>query len=56
MVLSIDNNSRTQTHDAEQLWVLDSVPGIVNPEETSGEVEKVLETLQGISKTIPSRK
>ncbi|KAL7586927.1 uncharacterized protein LOC111902008 [Lactuca sativa] len=40
----------------KQLWVLDSVPGIVNPEETSGEVEKVLETLQGISKTIPSRK
>ncbi|XP_071719978.1 uncharacterized protein [Rutidosis leptorrhynchoides] len=40
----------------KQLWVLDSVPGIVNPEETSGEVEKVLETLQSLPKTIPSRK
>ncbi|XP_024967263.1 protein ABHD11-like [Cynara cardunculus var. scolymus] len=40
----------------KQLWVLDSVPGIVNPEETSGEVEKVLETLQTIPKSIPSRK
>nr|XP_043621400.1 protein ABHD11 [Erigeron canadensis] len=40
----------------KQLWVLDSVPGIVNPEETSGEVEKVLETLQSLPKEIPSRK
>ncbi|KAJ0954700.1 putative alpha/Beta hydrolase [Helianthus annuus] len=37
------------------LWVLDSVPGIVDPEESSGEVEKVLETLQTLPKTIPSR-
>ncbi|PWA90250.1 alpha/beta-Hydrolases superfamily protein [Artemisia annua] len=40
----------------KQLWVLDSVPGIVDPEETSGEVEKVLETLQKLPKLIPSRK
>ncbi|KAJ0787996.1 putative alpha/beta hydrolase-1 [Helianthus annuus] len=39
----------------KQLWVLDSVPGIVDPEESSGEVEKVLETLQTLPKTIPSR-
>ncbi|KAI7747413.1 hypothetical protein M8C21_002334 [Ambrosia artemisiifolia] len=39
----------------EQLWVLDSVPGIVDPEESNGDVEKVLETLQTLPKTIPSR-
>ncbi|KAI3514256.1 hypothetical protein L1887_12576 [Cichorium endivia] len=38
----------------KQLWVLDSVPGAVNPAER--EVEKVLENLQGIPKTFPSRK
>ncbi|KAL8191685.1 hypothetical protein R6Q57_028416 [Mikania cordata] len=40
----------------KQLWVLDSVPGIVDPEASSGEVEKVLETLQTLPKTIASRK
>ncbi|XP_076916786.1 uncharacterized protein LOC143576622 [Bidens hawaiensis] len=39
----------------KQLWVLDSVPGIVDPEESSGEVEKVLETLQTLPTTIESR-
>lgn len=32
------------------------MPGIVGPEESSGEVEKVLETLQSLPKAIPSRK
>lgn len=42
--------------DAEQLWVLDSVPGEVNTENSDGEVEKVLQTLQGLPSTVPSRK
>ena len=42
--------------DAEQLWVLDSVPGVVSPEDGSGEVEQVLETLQTLPSPIPSRK
>uniref|UniRef100_A0A9I9CCA5 Serine aminopeptidase S33 domain-containing protein n=1 Tax=Cucumis melo TaxID=3656 RepID=A0A9I9CCA5_CUCME len=41
---------------AEQLWVLDSVPGNVNPENSDGEVEKVLKTLQGLPSLVPSRK
>ncbi|KAI8527250.1 hypothetical protein RHMOL_Rhmol12G0061200 [Rhododendron molle] len=42
---------------AGQLWVLDSVPGKVNPERNSdGEVEKVLQTLQTLPKSIPSRR
>ncbi|XP_041025000.1 protein ABHD11 [Juglans microcarpa x Juglans regia] len=40
----------------KQLWVLDSVPGEVNPENSDGEVEKVLLTLQGLPSSIPSRK
>ncbi|WOL02511.1 protein ABHD11 [Canna indica] len=40
----------------KQLWVLDSVPGEVNPDETSGEVEKVLHTLQSLPSPLPSRK
>ncbi|KAF8397920.1 hypothetical protein HHK36_016846 [Tetracentron sinense] len=40
---------------SEQLWVLDSVPGEVNPE-VDGEVEKVLRTLQSLPSSIPSRK
>ncbi|MCL7031442.1 hypothetical protein MKW94_012873 [Papaver nudicaule] len=40
----------------KQLWVLDSVPGEVNPEESDGEVEKVLQTLQSLPSEIPSRK
>ncbi|CAK9323025.1 unnamed protein product [Citrullus colocynthis] len=40
----------------KQLWVLDSVPGNVNPENSDGEVEKVLKTLQGLPSLIPSRK
>lgn len=42
--------------DAEQLLVLDSVPGKVNPENSDGEVEKVLETLQNLPSLVPSRK
>ncbi|PSS15908.1 hypothetical protein CEY00_Acc13401 [Actinidia chinensis var. chinensis] len=39
----------------KQLWVLDSVPGIVKAE-SGGEVEKVLLTLQNLTTPIPSRK
>ncbi|KAK9723507.1 hypothetical protein RND81_05G002700 [Saponaria officinalis] len=39
-----------------QLWVLDSVPGVVSPEDSSGEVEQVLETLRSLPSEIPSRK
>ncbi|CAE6076003.1 unnamed protein product [Arabidopsis arenosa] len=42
--------------DAEQLWVLDSVPGEVKAEKSDGEVEKVLKTLQSLPSPIPSRK
>ena len=45
-----------KTPDAEQLWVLDSVPGKVDPEESDGEVEQVLQTLQCLPSSIPSRK
>ncbi|KAL5721202.1 hypothetical protein ACHQM5_013791 [Ranunculus cassubicifolius] len=38
----------------EQLWVLDSVVGEVDPENTNGEVEKVLLTLKSLP-PIPSR-
>lgn len=41
--------------DAEQLWVLDSVPGEVEHENADGEVEKVLKTLQSLPSSIPSR-
>lgn len=40
----------------KQLWILDSVPGEVNPENSDGEVEKVLQTLQSLPSSIPSRK
>ncbi|KAM7264077.1 hypothetical protein ACFE04_001760 [Oxalis oulophora] len=40
----------------KQLWVLDSIPGEVKPENTDGEVEKVLKTLKSLPSTIPSRK
>ncbi|XP_027176938.1 protein ABHD11 [Coffea eugenioides] len=40
----------------KQLWVLDSVPGKVDPEESDGEVEQVLQTLQCLPSSIPSRK
>ncbi|KAJ9695062.1 hypothetical protein PVL29_010521 [Vitis rotundifolia] len=40
----------------KQLLVLDSVPGKVNPENSDGEVEKVLETLQNLPSSVPSRK
>lgn len=42
--------------DAEQVWVLDSVPGEVKAEHSDGEVEKVLKTLQSLPSPIPSRK
>ncbi|CAN1772203.1 40S ribosomal protein S14-2, partial [Linum perenne] len=41
--------------DAEQLWVLDSVPGEVSTENSDGEVENVLKTLQSLPSSIPSR-
>ncbi|EOA24359.1 hypothetical protein CARUB_v10017598mg [Capsella rubella] len=40
----------------KQLWVLDSVPGEVKAEQSDGEVEKVLKTLQSLPSPIPSRK
>lgn len=40
----------------KQLWVLDSVPGKVSSENSDGEVEKVLQTLQHLPASIPSRK
>ncbi|KAL6145536.1 hypothetical protein ACLB2K_056222 [Fragaria x ananassa] len=40
----------------KQLWVLDSVPGEVNPIHSDGDVERVLKTLQGLPSTVPSRK
>jgi pimeloyl-ACP methyl ester carboxylesterase len=40
----------------KQLWVLDSVPGEVKAEQSDGEVEKVLQTLQSLPSPIPSRK
>nr|GME08454.1 protein ABHD11 [Ipomoea batatas] len=50
----IDINSTSL--DAEQLWILDSVPGKVGQENSDGEVEKVLQTLQSLPSSIPSRK
>ncbi|CAK9174902.1 unnamed protein product [Ilex paraguariensis] len=40
----------------KQLWILDSVPGKVDRENSDGEVEKVLETLKGLPPAVPSRK
>ncbi|BAT85884.1 hypothetical protein LR48_Vigan03g245100 [Vigna angularis] len=40
----------------KQLWVLDSVPGKVNPENRNDEVRDVLATLQSLPKQFPSRK
>ncbi|KAF5954059.1 hypothetical protein HYC85_006915 [Camellia sinensis] len=40
----------------KQLWVLDSGPGKVNTENSDGEVEKVLQTLQSLPTSVPSRK
>ena len=41
--------------DAEQLWVLDSDPGEVK-NNGGDEVEKVLQTLQSLPSSLPSRK
>ncbi|GKV38900.1 hypothetical protein SLEP1_g46755 [Rubroshorea leprosula] len=40
----------------KQLWVLDSVPGEVKTENSDGEVEKVLQTLQSLPSSLPSRR
>lgn len=40
----------------KQIWVLDSVPGEVNQDDSDGEVEKVLHTLRSLPAPIPSRK
>ncbi|GMH28718.1 hypothetical protein Nepgr_030561 [Nepenthes gracilis] len=40
----------------KQLWILDSVAGAVTQENADGEVEKVLQTLQSLPSSIPSRK
>ena len=39
-----------------QLWVLDAVPGEVNPENSHEETRDVLHTLQSLPTQIPSRK
>ena len=44
------------TFDAEQLWVLDSVPGKVKTDNSDGEVERVLQTLASLPSSLPSRK
>ncbi|KAL5545800.1 hypothetical protein UlMin_005487 [Ulmus minor] len=41
---------------SEQLWVLDSVPGEVRHDNSDGEVEKVLQTLQNLPRVVQSRK
>uniref|UniRef100_A0A1D1Y8K3 Abhydrolase domain-containing protein 11 n=1 Tax=Anthurium amnicola TaxID=1678845 RepID=A0A1D1Y8K3_9ARAE len=41
---------------AKQLWVLDSVPGKVNTQNSDGEVEKVLQTLHSLPSLLPSRR
>jgi hypothetical protein len=38
-----------------QVWVLDSVPGAVSPEDAKGDVEKVLDELHSLPEVIPSR-
>ncbi|WCJ34280.1 alpha/beta-Hydrolases superfamily protein [Euphorbia peplus] len=40
----------------KQLWILDSVPGEVTPENSDGQVEKVLKTLQSLPSSFPSRR
>ncbi|XP_065857746.1 uncharacterized protein [Euphorbia lathyris] len=40
----------------KQLWILDSLPGEVSPENSDGEVEKVLKTLQSLPSSFPSRR
>lgn len=40
----------------KQLWVLDSVPGQVETENSDGEVEQVLQTLASLPSSLPSRK
>lgn len=40
----------------KQLWVLDSVPGEVNTDNSDGEVERVLQTLASLPSSLPSRK
>lgn len=42
--------------NAEQLWVLDSIPGEVNADDSDGEVEKVLKTLENLPTILPSRR
>ncbi|RZC62884.1 hypothetical protein C5167_024664, partial [Papaver somniferum] len=58
--LSLRRRNRPRTRFlieiSKQLWVLESVPGDVNPEESDGEVEKVFQTLQSLPSEIPSRK
>lgn len=40
----------------KQLWVLDSVPGQVETDNSDGEVERVLQTLASLPSSLPSRK
>ncbi|KAK2982786.1 hypothetical protein RJ640_006073 [Escallonia rubra] len=47
---------QNQSFWEKQLWVLDSVPGEVDPKNTDREVEKVLQTLQSIPSSVPSRR
>uniref|UniRef100_A0A0A9CUL4 AB hydrolase-1 domain-containing protein n=1 Tax=Arundo donax TaxID=35708 RepID=A0A0A9CUL4_ARUDO len=40
----------------KQFWVLDSVPGQVETDNSDGEVERVLQTLASLPSSLPSRK
>lgn len=40
----------------KQLWVLDSVPGEIKTDFTGGEVEQILQVLQNLPSSFPSRK
>ncbi|CAL5387365.1 unnamed protein product [Camellia sinensis] len=51
-----DYGQSAQLPKQGQLWVLDSGPGKVNTENSDGEVEKVLQTLQSLPTSVPSRK
>ncbi|BBN68663.1 hypothetical protein Prudu_518S000300 [Prunus dulcis] len=56
MVLVDLRNRGRSAEIGEQLWVLDSLPGEVNPENRNKEVERVLHTLQSLPSSVPSRK
>jgi hypothetical protein len=54
--IALSKSSDFFSLNAEQLWVLDSVPGEVEIDDKGGEVEKVLSTLKFLPNPIPSRR